>query len=105
MNRNIPSSLLNNEALKKLDRLRPNLKVSLPFSAAKAEKITDVSFQHGERAPSLNAHFHYQRKLSDAPGPELQQTWFCQMKNVLEELDQVLRCIPQTCPFRFLDVG
>jgi len=82
----IPSSLLNNEALNNLEKLRPNLKC-------------------GKRAPSLNAHFHYQRKLSDAPGPELQQTWFRGMKNVLEELDQVLRCIPQTCPFRFLDVG
>src|SRR5262245_32273298 len=27
------------------------------------------------------------------------------MKNVLEEVDQALRCIPEMCPIRFLDVG
>lgn len=86
MNQNIPSLLLNNQALNNLQKLRPDLK-------------------HGKGAPSLNAYFQHQRKLSDAPGPELQQTWFLGMKNVLEELDQVLRCIPETCPFRFLDVG
>jgi len=86
MNQDIPSLFLNSEALNNLQKLRPDLK-------------------YGKGAPSLNAHFQHQRKLSDAPGPELQQTWFRGMKNVLGELDEVLRCIPETCPFRFLDVG
>jgi len=86
MNQTIPSVLLNNESLNKLQKLRPDL-------------------QRGKGAHSLNAHFQHQRKLSDAPGPELQQTWFRGMKNVLEEIDQALRCIPEMCRFRFLDVG
>jgi len=27
------------------------------------------------------------------------------MKNVLEEVDQALKCVPVSCPFRFLDIG
>jgi hypothetical protein len=54
---------------------------------------------------SLNAQFRYQEKLSETPGPELQKIWFREMRSVLEELDQNLRCIPNFCPFRFLDLG
>ncbi|KAJ7288544.1 hypothetical protein C8J57DRAFT_1116118 [Mycena rebaudengoi] len=55
--------------------------------------------------PSEQAYFQHQRKQADAPDPALQKAWFNSMRNVLEEIDQVLRCIPEHVPFRFLDLG
>ncbi|KAJ7695953.1 hypothetical protein B0H17DRAFT_1131144 [Mycena rosella] len=66
---------------------------------AQTEFVTDGS------KPSEQAYFHHQRKQADAPDSALQKAWFNSMKNILEEIDQVLRCIPDRMPFRFLDLG
>ncbi|KAJ6466490.1 hypothetical protein C8R45DRAFT_910536 [Mycena sanguinolenta] len=55
--------------------------------------------------PSEQAYFQHQRRQADAPDPGLQKAWFNSMRNVLEEIDQVLRCVPEIMPFRFLDLG
>jgi hypothetical protein len=51
------------------------------------------------------AHSQYQRKLADAPPPELQQKWFQSMKIVLGEIDEALKFIHTTVRLRFLDLG
>lgn len=66
--------------------------------------LTPAIFQHG-RKPSEKAYFQHQRKQADAPDPALQKAWFNSMRNVLEEIDSVLRCVPDRLPFRFLDLG
>lgn len=54
---------------------------------------------------SVRAHFDHQRKQSDHPDPELQRIWFHNMKNVLQEVDEGLGCIPFNSHWHFLDVG
>ncbi|KAF8208665.1 hypothetical protein K438DRAFT_1812674 [Mycena galopus ATCC 62051] len=55
--------------------------------------------------PSEQAYLQHQRKQADAPDPALQKAWFNSMRNVIEEIDQMLRCVPDIMPFRFLDLG
>ncbi|KAJ6584697.1 hypothetical protein B0H19DRAFT_925897, partial [Mycena capillaripes] len=55
--------------------------------------------------PSEQAYFQHQRKQADAPDLALQTAWFNSMRRVLEEIDQVLPCVPDKLPFRFLDLG
>jgi len=57
------------------------------------------------RDASVSAYFNHQRKHSDNPDPETQQAWFRGMKDVLQELDEVLGCIPLISRWHFLDVG
>ncbi|KAJ6620771.1 hypothetical protein B0H10DRAFT_1791197, partial [Mycena sp. CBHHK59/15] len=59
---------------------------------------------HSSKA-SEQAYLQHQRKQADAPDPALQKAWFNSMRNVFEEIDQVLRCVPDRTPFRFLDLG
>ncbi|KZP17577.1 hypothetical protein FIBSPDRAFT_911933 [Athelia psychrophila] len=51
------------------------------------------------------AHTAHQKKLSDAPDLATQQAWFRGMKKVLEEIDEFVKCIPETVPLKFLDLG
>jgi hypothetical protein len=61
--------------------------------------------KQNSRNSSVRAHFDHQRKQSDDPDQELQHIWFRGMKNVLQEVDEELRCIPLFSPLHFLDVG
>jgi len=54
---------------------------------------------------SVRAYFDHQRKQSDNPDLGTQQAWFRGMKNVLQEVDEGLRCIPLISRWHFLDVG
>jgi len=76
----------------------------IPLNHATLTKLNKFRSNNNQKA-SIRAHFQHQRAQSDAPSPELQQSWFRSMKNVLEEVDQALRFIPQGCRFHFLDVG
>jgi len=57
------------------------------------------------RDPFIRAQFDHQRKQSDDPSPEIQAAWFRGMKDVLQEIDEMLGCIPLFSPLYFLDVG
>jgi hypothetical protein len=61
--------------------------------------------EQNSQNPSIRAHFEHQRKQSDNPDPGLQRAWFRGMKNVLQELDEVMGCIPLFSSLHFLDVG
>lgn len=56
------------------------------------------------RGPADHAQVQHQRRQSTMPDASLQQAWFRSMKNVLEEIDESLKCIG-IWPYRFLDLG
>ncbi|KAF9461145.1 hypothetical protein BDZ94DRAFT_1196646 [Collybia nuda] len=56
------------------------------------------------RGPADHAQVQHQRKQSTTPDASLQQAWFRSMRNVLEEIDESLKCIG-SWSFRFLDLG
>ncbi|KAJ7430624.1 hypothetical protein FB451DRAFT_1356961 [Mycena latifolia] len=76
----------------------------LPIKSNTLHNLNLLRYKHGSK-PSEQAYFQHQRKQADAPDPALQKAWFNSMRAVLEEIDQVLRCIPDRLPFRFLDLG
>ncbi|KAJ7134479.1 hypothetical protein C8R44DRAFT_770555 [Mycena epipterygia] len=76
----------------------------LPLKSNTLQKLNLLRYKHGSK-PSEQAYFQHQRKQADAPDLALQKAWFNSMRNVLEEIDQVLRCVPDMLPFRFLDLG
>ncbi|RDB29835.1 hypothetical protein Hypma_013931 [Hypsizygus marmoreus] len=54
---------------------------------------------------TARAQLEFQKRQSDAPTIELQRAWFRSMRNVLEEVDTAVRCIPTRTPWYFLDIG
>ncbi|KAJ7505536.1 hypothetical protein B0H11DRAFT_1979200 [Mycena galericulata] len=76
----------------------------LPLKSNSLHKLNLLRYKHS-RKPSEKAYFEHQRRQADAPDPALQLAWFNSMKAVLEEIDGVLRCVPDMLPFRFLDLG
>ncbi|KAJ7164670.1 hypothetical protein C8R43DRAFT_987869 [Mycena crocata] len=76
----------------------------LPLKSTTLHSLNLLRYKHGSQ-PSEQAYFQHQRKQADAPDPALQKAWFNSMRNVLEEIDQELRCVPDRFPFRFLDLG
>ncbi|KAF7297753.1 FtsJ domain-containing protein [Mycena kentingensis (nom. inval.)] len=51
------------------------------------------------------AHVEYQRKQADSQNPERVQGWFKSMQSVIEEIDQMMKVVPERSRFRFLDLG
>ncbi|KAJ6512031.1 hypothetical protein C8R47DRAFT_1093195 [Mycena vitilis] len=76
----------------------------LPLKSSTLHQLNLLRYKNA-RQPSDEAYFQYQRKQADAPDPALQRAWFHSMRRVLEEIDQVLPCVPEKMPFRFLDLG
>ncbi|KAJ7729695.1 hypothetical protein DFH07DRAFT_849886 [Mycena maculata] len=76
----------------------------VPLKSDSLRKLNLLRYKHGSK-PSEEAYFQHQRRQADAPPETLQRAWFNSMRNVLEEIDQVLRCVPDSLPFRFLDLG
>ncbi|KAJ7163273.1 hypothetical protein C8R46DRAFT_1177454 [Mycena filopes] len=76
----------------------------LPLESNNLRELNVLRYKHDNR-PSEQAYLQHQRKQADAPDLALQKAWFNSMRNVLEEIDQVLQCVPASMPFRFLDLG
>ncbi|KAJ7714201.1 hypothetical protein B0H16DRAFT_1619145 [Mycena metata] len=76
----------------------------LPLKSNTLRQLNLLRYKH-DNPPSQNAYLQHQRKQADAPDLGLQKAWFNSMRNVLEEIDQVLQCVPASMPFRFLDLG
>ncbi|KAJ7075848.1 hypothetical protein B0H15DRAFT_611058 [Mycena belliarum] len=76
----------------------------LPLQSSTLHKLNLLRYKHDSQ-PSEQAYLQFQRKQADAPDPALQKAWFNSMRAVLEEIDQVLHCVPERLPFRFLDLG
>ncbi|KAJ7242814.1 hypothetical protein B0H12DRAFT_1188775 [Mycena haematopus] len=78
---------------------------TVPLKSSKTlRQLNALRYKNASQA-SEQAYFQHQRKQADAPDPALQKAWFNSMRTVMEEIDQVLRCVPETTPFRFLDLG
>jgi hypothetical protein len=78
----------------------------LPLLLTPSQKLTSsFSVQQNSRNASVRAYFDHQRKQSDNADITLQHAWFRGMKNVLQEVDEALRCIPLLFPLHYLDVG
>ncbi|KAJ7644325.1 hypothetical protein FB45DRAFT_824435 [Roridomyces roridus] len=76
----------------------------LPLKNKTLRKLNALRYKHENKAAE-HAHMQHQRKQADAPDASLQKAWFRSMFLVLEEIDQVLRCVPSRVPIRFLDLG
>ncbi|KAJ7202800.1 hypothetical protein GGX14DRAFT_652885 [Mycena pura] len=76
----------------------------VPLKSSTLDALNALRYKHSN-APSEKAYLQHQRKQADAQDPALQRAWFNSMRNVLEEIDQVLWLVPGNLPFRFLDLG
>ncbi|KAF7299248.1 FtsJ domain-containing protein [Mycena indigotica] len=57
------------------------------------------------QSPAEEAHLDFQRRQADSQDPVLQKAWFHSMNNAFEEIDDVLKVVPQTSRIHFLDLG
>lgn|ERR1700727_2440289 len=105
MNSFMSSSSNGDNTLETLNALRAQVRI-FPFIYSPVGLNESLSaVKQNSRDASVSAYFNHQRKHSDNPDPETQQAWFRGMKDVLQELDEVLGCIPLISRWHFLDVG